>query len=34
VKGGGLHTHGEWIALDSLTERATLLACVLAELSA
>lgn len=34
VKGGGLHTHQEWINLDSLVERATLLACVLAELSA
>ncbi len=34
VKGGGLHTHQEWINLDSLTERATLLACILAELSA
>lgn len=33
VKGGGLHTHEEWIVLDSLVERATLLACVLAELS-
>lgn len=34
VRGGGLHTHQEWIELASLTERATLLACVLAELSA
>lgn len=34
VKGGGLHTHQEWIELDSLVERATLIASVLAELSA
>jgi glutamate carboxypeptidase len=33
VRGGGLHTHQEWIDLASLTERATLLACLLAELS-
>lgn len=26
VRGGGLHTHDEWIELDSLTERASLLA--------
>lgn len=32
VRGGGLHTHDEWIDLDSLTERATLLACLLARL--
>jgi glutamate carboxypeptidase len=32
VRGGGLHTHDEWIELDSLTQRATLLACLLARL--
>ncbi|MBL8745275.1 MAG: M20/M25/M40 family metallo-hydrolase [Phycisphaerae bacterium] len=34
VKGGGLHTQHEWINIESLVERATMLACVLAELSA
>ncbi len=33
VRGGGLHTHHEWIELASLTERATLLACLLERLS-
>jgi glutamate carboxypeptidase len=33
VRGGGLHTEQEWIELASLTERATLLACVLARLT-
>lgn len=32
VRGGGLHTHDEWIELDSLTQRAMLLACLLARL--
>lgn len=29
VRGGGLHTHDEWIEMDSLTERAALLARLL-----
>ncbi len=29
VRGGGLHTHDEWVELDSLTERAALLAATL-----
>lgn len=33
VRGGGLHTHQEWIDLASLTERATLLACLLERLA-
>lgn len=33
VKGGGLHTTQEWIQLESLVERATLFACLLADLS-
>ena len=33
VRGGGLHTHDEWIELDSLVERATLLACLIERLS-
>ncbi len=33
VRGGGLHTHREWIDLASLTDRATLLACLLERLS-
>ena len=33
VRGGGLHTHLEWIELDSLVERATLLAGVMARLT-
>ena len=32
VRGGGLHTRDEWIELDSLVERAQLLACLLARL--
>lgn len=34
VRGGGLHTHQEWIDLTSLVERAQLLAIVLKRLSA
>ncbi len=34
VRGGGLHTHDEWIELDSLTERATLMARLLLKLNA
>lgn len=34
VRGGGLHTTGEWIELDSLVERAQLLAVMLSRLSA
>ena len=33
VRGGGLHTTGEWIELASLVERAQLMACLLARLS-
>ncbi len=33
VRGGGLHTEGEWIELRSLVERAQLLACLLARLA-
>ncbi|HBS28713.1 MAG TPA: carboxypeptidase [Phycisphaerales bacterium] len=33
VRGGGLHTSGEWIELDSLTERALLLAVLLEHLA-
>jgi len=33
VRGGDLHTNREWIDLASLTERATLLACLLERLS-
>lgn len=33
VRGGGLHTHDEWIELDSLVERALLLASLLARVS-
>ncbi len=32
VRGGGLHTHQEWIELDSLVDRAALLACLIARL--
>ncbi len=32
VRGGGLHTHQEWIELDSLTERALLLARLIVRL--
>lgn len=32
VRGGGLHTHDEWIELASLAERGQLLGCVLARL--
>ena len=31
VKGGGLHTHQEWVDLDSMVERAQLLALFIAE---
>src|SRR5690606_2326522 len=33
VRGGGLHTEHEWIELASLTERATLMACLLERLA-
>lgn len=33
VRGGGLHTEHEWIELASLTDRATLLACLLERLA-
>ena len=33
ARGGGLHTHEEWIDLESLVERATLLACLIKRLS-
>ena len=33
VRGGGLHTTDEWIELDSLTERAKLMACLLVQLT-
>lgn len=33
VRGGGLHTHDEWIELASLVGRAQLLACLLAEIT-
>ena len=33
VRGGGLHTHDEWIDLSSLVERAQLMACLLLRLN-
>jgi len=33
VRGGGLHTHAEWIDLTSLVERAQVLACFMAHLT-
>jgi glutamate carboxypeptidase len=34
VRGGGLHTPGEWIEISSLVERCQLLAVLIARLSA